>query len=315
LQAAYLAIAMLTCAPLLREQGDTGALTSILCCTPQARVVACRVRVSGLRFLRKEDDRFLRGRGQYVADLRFPGAREVAFVRSSVAHGRIRHVHVPAEHANAVFTANHLTGVNPIRAATALSGFKHSSEPILAIDKVRYVGELVAICVGGSRAEAEDVAASVVVEYEELEPVVDMLAARRPGSALVHEDWGDNVFIEFVHDGAIERVADTAAIKVTRTIRTARHCMFPMEGRGVVAYRDARLGFLTIVSSTQMPHIVQRGVAECLGISDGSIRVISPMWAAGSATRGFSVAKRWRWHGWRCTAERPCAGSRIAAST
>src|SRR5687768_16111014 len=142
----------------------------------------------GASVLRKEDDRFLRGRGQYVADFRIPGAREVAFVRSSVAHGRIRHVLVPVEHENAAFTAVDLADVQPIRAATALSGFKHASEPILARDKVRYVGELVAICVAGSRAQAEDIAGSVIVDYEELEPVVDMLAARRPDAPLVHEE-------------------------------------------------------------------------------------------------------------------------------
>jgi aerobic carbon-monoxide dehydrogenase large subunit len=251
----------------------------------------------GASVLRKEDDRFLRGRGQYVADFRVAGSREVAFVRSSVAHGRIRQVHVPDEHANAVFTAKDLANVKPIRAATALSGFKHSPEPILALDKVRYVGELVAICVGGSRAQAEDIAATVVVDYEELEPVVDMLAARRPDAPLVHEQWGDNIFIEFFHDGAIDRAADTAAIKVAREIRTARHCMFPMEGRGVLAYWDARLGFLTIVSSTQMPHIVQRGVAECLGLNDGSIRVISPDVGGGFGYKGLlcreEVALAW----------------------
>src|ERR1700674_5763881 len=110
----------------------------------------------GASVARKEDDRFLRGRGQYVADFRLPGARDVAFVRSSVAHGRIRHVHIPSEHKNAVFTAKDLTNVKPIQAATALSGFMHSAEPILALDKVRYVGELVAACVAPSRAQAED---------------------------------------------------------------------------------------------------------------------------------------------------------------
>src|SRR6516162_4478611 len=218
----------------------------------------------GASVLRKEDDRFLRGRGQYVADFRLPGAREVAFVRSSVAHGRIRNVHVPDAHKGAVFTAHDLANVNPIRAATALSGFKHSSEPILARDKVRYVGELVAICLAPSRAQAEDIADSITVDYEELEPVVDMLAARRAHAPLVHEEWGDNVFIEFFQDDAIDRVAETAAITVTREIRTARHCMFPLEGRGVLAHWDARLGFLTVISATQMPHVVQRGVAECL---------------------------------------------------
>jgi carbon-monoxide dehydrogenase large subunit len=250
---------------------------------------------------RKEDDRFLRGRGQYVADFRLAGAREVAFVRSSVAHGRIRHVHIPDEHKSAVFTAKDLANVKPIQAATALSGFKHSSEPILALDKVRYVGELVAACVASSRAHAEDIAATVVVDYEELHPVVDMLAARRAGAPLVHEEWGDNVFIEFFQDvdncGAIDRVADIATIKVTREIRTARHCMFPLEGRGVIAYWDARLDFLTIISATQMPHIVQRGVAECLGLSDGSIRVISPDVGGGFGYKGLlcreEVALAW----------------------
>ena len=136
----------------------------------------------GACVLRKEDDRFLRGRGQYVADFHFPGALDVAFVRSSVAHGRIRNVHIPDEHRRAVFTAKDLTDVKPIAAATALSGFKHCREPILAGNEVRYVGELVAACVAPSRAQAEDIAAAVRVDYEELEPVVDMLAARREGA-------------------------------------------------------------------------------------------------------------------------------------
>ena len=251
----------------------------------------------GASVARKEDDRFLRGRGQYVADFRIPGAREVVFIRSTVAHGRIRNVHVPAPHKGTVFTARDMTDVKPIRAATALSGFKHSSEPILAFDKVRYVGEPVAVCVAASRAQAEDVAAEVVVDYEELDPVVDMLEARRADAPLVHDEWGDNLFIEFFHDGAIEAVAQSAAITVTREIRTARHCMFPMEGRGVVAYWDARLGYLTVVSATQMPHLVQRGIAECLDLNDGSIRVISPDVGGGFGYKGLlcreEVALAW----------------------
>jgi carbon-monoxide dehydrogenase large subunit len=251
----------------------------------------------GASVLRKEDDRFLRGRGQYVADFRVSGAREVAFVRSAVAHGRIRNVYVPDEHKGVVFTAAHLDGLKPVRAATALNGFKHSSEPILAKGKVRYVGELVAMCVAPSRAQAEDIADTVAVDYEELEPVVDMLAARQADAPLVHEEWGDNVFIEFFQDGAIERVAEAAAIKVTREIRTARQCMFPMEGRGVVAQWDARLRFLTLITATQMPHVVQRGVAECLGLSDGSVRVISPDVGGGFGYKGLlcreEVALAW----------------------
>jgi carbon-monoxide dehydrogenase large subunit len=115
----------------------------------------------GASVQRKEDDRFLRGRGQYVADFYLPNTHEVAFVRSPVAHARIRAVHVPEQYAASVFTATDLVGVEPIRSATVLGGFKSSGEPILCGDKVRYVGELVAICVGRSRAEAEDIAATV----------------------------------------------------------------------------------------------------------------------------------------------------------
>ena len=246
---------------------------------------------------RKEDDRFLRGRGRYVGDFHLPGLRDVAFVRSTVAHARIGTIHVPDEHRTAVFTAADLADVKPIRAATALAGFKHSSEPILASDKVRYAGELVAMCVAGSRAAAEDVAAAVTVDYEELPAVVDMLAAREPDAPLVHEHWGDNVFIEFLEDGNLAHVADDAAIKVSREIRTARQCMFPLEGRGVVAYWDDRLDYLTVISSAQMPHVVQRGLAECLGLDDGRIRVISPDVGGGFGYKGLlcreEVALAW----------------------
>jgi carbon-monoxide dehydrogenase large subunit len=251
----------------------------------------------GASVSRKEDERFLSGRGQYVADMNFPGAQEVAFVRSTVAHARIRAVHVPEAYRDCVFTASQLDDIKPIRAATSLPGFKQCVEPILAGDKVRYVGELVAMCVAPTRAHAEDVAAAVSIDYEELPVVTDMIAARQPGSALLHEDWGDNVFVEIAVDGDIDAVAGDAPIRVTREFRTARHCMFPMEGRGLVAYRDDRLDLLTIVTSTQMPHVVQTGLADCLGMSDSEIRVISPDVGGGFGYKGIllreEVALAW----------------------
>src|SRR5215470_46013 len=149
---------------------------------------------------RKEDDRFLRGRGQYVGDIRIAGTREVAFVRSPVAHARLKHINIPQQFRNVVFTAEHLTGVKPIVSAPPLKGFKYSVEPILASGKVRYVGEIIAMCVADTRAEAEDIAGAVVVDLDELPVVIDMLAACRAGAPLVHEEWGDNVFISFSED-------------------------------------------------------------------------------------------------------------------
>jgi len=251
----------------------------------------------GASVQRKEDDRFLRGRGQYVADFHLPNTHEVAFVRSPVAHARIRGIDVPERHAGSVYTASDLTGVEPIRSATVLGHFKSSGEPILCGDKVRYVGELVAMCVGRTRAEAEDIAATVMVDYDELPPVVDMLAAREPGAPLVHEEWGDNIACRFSQDGDLSAIAASAPIKVTREIRTSRQCMFPMEGRGVLAYRDTRLKHLVLITAGQMPHMVQRGVADCLGINDGDVRVIAPDVGGGFGYKGLlcreEVALAW----------------------
>jgi carbon-monoxide dehydrogenase large subunit len=246
---------------------------------------------------RKEDERFLRGQGQYVADIRIPGTREIAFVRSPVAHARLRRVVVPDEFRDVVLTAEDLIGVKPISSNPTLRGFKHSTEPILATDKLRFVGEIAAMCMARTRAEAEDLASQVTLDYDELPAVTDMLAAQEPGAPLVHESWKDNLFITFAEDRSVEQIAGTADIKVTRTIRTARHCMLPMEGRGVLAYRDPRLRLLTLITSSQFPHSVQTGLCECLGLNDGDIRVISPDVGGGFGYKGVlsreEVALAW----------------------
>src|SRR5271163_3017606 len=89
----------------------------------------------GASVLRKEDDRLLRGRGQFVGDIRLPDMREVAFARSPLAHARIRAIHVPPPLRDRVFTAGDLEGVRPIRAVSGLRGFKPSDQPILAVGK------------------------------------------------------------------------------------------------------------------------------------------------------------------------------------
>jgi len=240
----------------------------------------------GARLPRKEDDRLMRGRGQYVADIRLAGLQDVAFVRSPLAHARIRGIHVPEAYRDCVFTAADLVGVHPIRAVSALPGFKISEQPVLASGKVRQVGELVAMCVARSRAEAEDIAASVVLDLEELPAVHDMLKARGSDAPLVHEHWGDNVFLETNYEIDIASALD-APIKVTREITTARQCMSPLEGRGVVASFDHRLDQLTLYSAAQMPHINRNGLAECLGMDQARIRVVSPDVGGGFGHKGI----------------------------
>ena len=245
---------------------------------------------------RKEDERFLRGKGQYVGDFFVPGTMEVAFVRSPVAHGILRGVGIPEHRRGQVFTAADMSGVKPIVSAPPMPSFKRSEEPILANGKVRFVGEIVAACIGRTRAEAEDIAAEIALDIEELPALTDMLAAARPDAPRLHDGWSDNVVIEYADARGFD-AEPKAPIRVTREIRTARHCMYPIEGRGALAYRDTRLGYLTLVTSSQFPHCVQTGLAECLGLEDHEIRVIAPDVGGGFGYKGVltreEVALAW----------------------
>jgi aerobic carbon-monoxide dehydrogenase large subunit len=239
----------------------------------------------GARLPRKEDRRFLLGQGEYVGNLRLAGMLEVAFLRSPMAHAKIRGIGKPS--GDRVFTAEDLQGVNPIRAVSSLKGFKPSEQPVLARGKVRQVGELVAMCVARTRAEAEDLADEVELDLEELPAVVDMIEARTRPAALVHEQWGDNVFLESLSGAELGNIEKEAAVRVRRTIRTARQHMSPMEGRGVVCEWNRRLDQLVMYSAAQMPHINRAGLAECLGLDQGQIRVIAPDVGGGFGYKGI----------------------------
>ena len=228
----------------------------------------------------------MRGRGQFVGDIRLPNMWDVAFLRSPYAHGRIQGLDIPEALKRQVFSAEDLKGVKAIRAVSGLPGFKVSEQPILAQDKVRHVGELVAMCVASSRAEAEDLVAQVGFRVEELRPVVDMEFGRTAQAPLLHEHWPDNVFLETnIHVNS--SIFEQAKIRVTREIRTSRQAQAPIEGRGVVAYWDNRLEQLTIYSSAQLPHIVRTGLSECLGLPHEQIRVIAPDVGGGFGYKGI----------------------------
>ncbi len=241
----------------------------------------------GQPVLRREDDRYLRGKGEFIADIRLAGMRDISFVRSPLAHATIRAVGKPPGREGAVFAIDDLRGVKPIVANSSLAGFKPSAQPVLAQGKVRHVGEAVAMCLADTRAAAEDLAAAVVVNYDELPAVTDMLAARQPGSALVHEAWGDNVFLQTRIEQDFAAIRVSAPIVVHRSLRTARQCMSPLEGRGVVAVWDRRLEQLVLHTSTQMPHIIRTGLAGCLGLPEEQVRVVAPDVGGGFGYKGI----------------------------
>jgi len=230
----------------------------------------------GASVLRKEDARFMDGRGSFVGDIKLPGLREVAFHRNPIAHGRIRAVRRPEGSAATVYCAEDLAGMKPIRAVSGIPGFKASDYPPLAAGKVRYVGEAVVMCLARTRAQAEDLAQQVELDLEELPPVCDALAARQPGAPLVHEPWGDNLFMTTAIEGDIDAVARTAPVVVRREYRMNRQCMAPLEGKGVLAYWDDRTDQLVVYTSTQSPHMIRAGLAEFLGVEQRQIRVVAP---------------------------------------
>jgi aerobic carbon-monoxide dehydrogenase large subunit len=231
----------------------------------------------GASLLRKEDARHLRGRGQFVSDVQLPRMRDVAFVRSPHAHARIKGIAVAPNAGGRIFTARDLPRLGEMRAVPQVSGFKVSGYPPLATQKVRYVGEAIAACIAPTRAEAEDLAKTVSVDFEVLPAVIDAAAALTDARSLIHENWSNNLFIERVfQDGDIDAVARTADVVVRRNYRMHRHVAVPLEGRAVLAYRDHRLDELVVYTSTQVPHIIRLGLSEVLGLDERRIRVIAP---------------------------------------
>ncbi len=231
----------------------------------------------GARLPRKEDERHLCGRGNFVGDIHVLGLQEVAFLRSPLAHARIKDIRFPAEYRGRIFTASDIEkGIKAVRTPSAVAGMKFADYPALAVNKVRMVGEPIALCVAPTRAEAEDLCDLIVLDLEELPPVVDAIAARSPGVALVHEEFGNNLYLSTHLDVKFEEASNSAPVVVQREIRLARQCMAPMEGKGALGYWDRQAEQLVLYTSTQAPHIIRTALSEYLGIDEGLIRVIAP---------------------------------------
>ncbi|MBM3571657.1 MAG: xanthine dehydrogenase family protein molybdopterin-binding subunit, partial [Alphaproteobacteria bacterium] len=183
---------------------------------------------------RKEDGRFLNGRGNYVTDMVMPGQREVAFLRSPIAHGRLGRIVKPKGLEHVVFTQADLVGVKPMAAPSTLAGYRISDQHALAHGKVRFVGEPVAMTTAATRAEAEDIAELVEAEIEDLPALVDAEAARSNSALRVHDEWPDNVALSLSLDSGFEAKAREAAVVVKREISLSRQCMVPLEGKAVL---------------------------------------------------------------------------------
>jgi len=242
---------------------------------PAQRFVGSSVR-------RSEDLRILTGRGRYVDDVQLPGMLHAAFVRSTVAHARISNVDVSEARALdgvvAVYTGGELEALlNPDAPPRSMfPGMPAPAFTILATDKVRLVGDLVALVVAESRYVAEDAVELVAVDYDELSPVANAAQALDASSPPIFEDAGSNVLArrDPKTHGDVDAAFGTADGVARATIRQHRHQNVPMECRGLVAEFDAGTDILTIHGSNQGVGLARMMLAGQLGHPPEKLRVV-----------------------------------------
>jgi aerobic carbon-monoxide dehydrogenase large subunit len=232
------------------------------------------VRWVGRPLPRYEDPVLLRGRGRYTADLT-QGARILRFVRSPVARGRILAVNSPSE--VPIITAAVLGDVRPICPRLDRPDYVPVAQPILADDRVTYVGEPIAAVIADTAAEAEDLAEEVTVEIAAETPVVTLDQALAPGAPLVHDMAAQNTLIDACFETTDVAAAFAAAHQVVEfTFTSGRQAAVPLEARGAVAAFDSATGRVTLSASTQMPHMLRTGIADTLRIPESELRIIAP---------------------------------------
>lgn len=226
-------------------------------------------------------DRFLTGRGTYLQDILVPGLKHAVFVRSESPHARILKIDDLRARAlpgvRAILTANDLIGkVGSVMHRMPTPPFQPLHWPLLAVGKVRYVGDPVAVVVADDPYIAQDGADLLRVTYAELPVAANVSAAIAPGAPLLYEEWGTNVFahLAFQHGDVQGRLASAAGILEERFVHH-RICGFPMEGHGVCAFREAS-GRLVVHASTQFPHQLQASIADLTGMALSDIRVVAP---------------------------------------
>jgi carbon-monoxide dehydrogenase large subunit len=261
-------------------------------------------RLFGKSVKRREDPRFITGRGKYVDDLKLPGMTYAAFVRSPHAHARIKSIDVAAAKAHpgviAVFTGKDMTGVNSLPCGWDLRKAKNIPGVVqdlvmpphmpLTSDVARHVGDPVAVVIADTQAAAADAAEKVSVAWEPLPAVTATEKATAPGTVQVHADAPGNVAFKWaLGDGAATDAAfKTAAVTVKKRIVNQRLVANAMEPRACVARFDEATDELTLWVTSQNPHVHRLLMcAFVLGIPEHKVRVIAPDVGGGFGSKIF----------------------------
>ncbi|MCB9136962.1 MAG: xanthine dehydrogenase family protein molybdopterin-binding subunit [Caldilineaceae bacterium] len=241
---------------------------------------------------RNEDPRLLTGQALFTDDVKLPDMLYAAFVRSDFAHARILSIDVSGAlempGVVAVYTAEDLGAywqpgpllVPPPPVPDLV--FNPRMQVPLAKDKVRHVGEPIAVVVAESRYQAEDAAEQVFVEFDPLPAIVELEDALLEDAPLIHEDLDANLNAHVVqHKGDYAQAAAQARLIVKRRFLYDRGIAAAMENRGVVAAWDAKAERLTMWDTTQAPVVIRNGIAAMLGLSEMQVRVIAPFIGGG----------------------------------
>jgi carbon-monoxide dehydrogenase large subunit len=232
--------------------------------------------------LRREDARLLRGGGRYVSDVVLPGLLHGAFLRSPAAHARIQRIDTSAAlrlpGVVAVVTAADLESlVRPMRAISGRPTYRPCTTPVLAAEKVRMVGEPIALVVAETRYLAEDGVAAMALELDPLPALLTMEDALADGAPAIHDEAPENLFNHFEQTiGDVRGVFASADEVVELQVEQQRYCAAALEGRVVAASYEAATGRLTVWLSSQVPHISRTGLARHLNLPENRVRVIAP---------------------------------------
>src|SRR3954452_2933995 len=233
------------------------------------------------RMLRKEEQRFIRGRGRYVDDLQLTGMLHLAILRSPVAHARILSIDTSAAQAHPKVKLV-VTGAMLAEQGLAwMPTLSNDVQAVLATDKVRFQGQEVAFVVAEDRYAARDALELIDVEYETLPPVIDARRALEPDAPVIRDDLEgktDNHCFDWQtgDEAATEAAFAKADVVVTQDIVYPRVHPAPMETCGAVADYDRIDGKLTLWSTTQAPHAHRTLYAIVAGLPEHKIRVIAP---------------------------------------
>jgi len=239
---------------------------------------------------RREDIRFLTGKGRYVADINLRGQAHAWFIRSDVAHGRINSIDTTAAAAMpgvlAVMTGEDFTGMggNPAGWLIQSRGgeaMKEPKRPVLAHGKVRHVGDAYAMIVAETREQARDAAAAVIADITELTPIVDMRVAVADASNRVHDEIDNNVCFDWgwIEDNRAAVDAAFASAPHVTTLELVNNRLVPnaMEPRASLADYDSGTGDYKLYTTSQNPHLHRLLIAAfVMGIPENKLTVIAP---------------------------------------